>query len=146
MSLSRTIERALYPYALFLQTVPIVAIAPLLVLWFGPGLRAVSVSAFIVSVFPVVTNTLAGLRGVDPRLRDLFRLYGAGRRDTLFKLKLPFALSSIAHRLPGGIRALGHRRHRRRVRGWFLRGEGGARYRPCWRPIDSCEPISSLPR
>jgi NitT/TauT family transport system permease protein len=109
LSLSRTIERALYPYALFLQTVPIVAIAPLLVLWFGPGLRAVSVSAFIVSVFPVVANTLSGLRGVDPRLRDLFRLYGAGERDTLFKLKLPFALPSIATgwRVASGLSVIG---------------------------------------
>src|SRR5690242_21951829 len=85
---SRTLERALYPYTLFLQTVPIVAIAPLLVLWFGPGLRAVAVSAFIVSVFPVIANTLSGLRGVDPRLKDLFRLYGASRFTTLFKLDL----------------------------------------------------------
>ena len=65
VAVSRMLERALYPYALFLQTVPIVAVAPLLVLWFGPGLRAVSVSAFIVSVFPIIANTLAGLRGVD---------------------------------------------------------------------------------
>jgi NitT/TauT family transport system permease protein len=109
LSLSRTIERALYPYALFLQTVPIVAVAPLLVLWFGPGLRAVSVSAFIVSVFPVVANTLSGLRGVDPRLIDLFRLYRAGRRDTLFKLKLPFALPSIATglRVASGLSVIG---------------------------------------
>ncbi len=109
LSLSRTIERALYPYALFLQTVPIVAIAPLLVLWFGPGLRAVSVSAFIVSVFPVVANTLSGLRGVDPRLMDLFRLYGAGERDTLFKLKLPFALPSVAtgFRVASGLSVIG---------------------------------------
>src|SRR5439155_20568221 len=83
LSLSRTIERGLCPYARFLQTAPIVAVAPLLVLWFGPGLRAVSVSAFIVSVFPVVANTLSGMRGVDPRLRDLFRLYGAKRSDAL---------------------------------------------------------------
>jgi NitT/TauT family transport system permease protein len=96
LSLSRIIERGLYPYALFLQTVPIVAIAPLLVLWFGPGFRAVAVSAFIVSVFPVIANTLSGIRSVDPRLRDLFRLYGAKRFDTLVKLELPFALPSIA--------------------------------------------------
>jgi len=96
LSLSRIIERGLYPYALFLQTVPIVAIAPLLVLWFGPGFRAVAVSAFIVSVFPVIANTLSGIRSVDPRLRDLFRLYGARRFDAMFKLELPFALPSIA--------------------------------------------------
>ncbi|HMY19235.1 MAG TPA: ABC transporter permease, partial [Polyangium sp.] len=51
---SRLLERAFYPYAVFLQTVPIVAIAPLLVIWFGPGARAVSVAAFIVSVFPIM--------------------------------------------------------------------------------------------
>jgi NitT/TauT family transport system permease protein len=109
LSLSRTIERGLYPYALFLQTVPIVAVAPLLVLWFGPGLRAVSVSAFIVSVFPVIANTLSGMRGVDPRLRDLFRLYGAKRSDSLFKLELPFALPSIATglRVASGLSVIG---------------------------------------
>jgi NitT/TauT family transport system permease protein len=109
LSLSPIIERGLYPYALFLQTVPIVAVAPLLVLWFGPGLRAVAVSAFIVSVFPVIANTLAGIRGVDPRLRDLFRLYGASRFDTLFKLELPFALPSIATglRVASGLSVIG---------------------------------------
>ncbi len=109
LSLSRTLERGLYPYALFLQTVPIVAVAPLLVLWFGPGLRAVAVSAFIVSVFPVIANTLSGLRGVDPRLRDMFRLYGAGRLDTLFKLELPSALPSIATglRVASGLSVIG---------------------------------------
>ena len=94
-SLSRWLERSLYPYALFLQTVPIVAIAPLLVLWFGPGLRAVCVSAFIVSVFPVIANTLAGLRSVDPRAADLFRLYGATLTDSVLKLRLPTALPNI---------------------------------------------------
>jgi len=95
-SLSRWLERGLYPYALFLQTVPIVAVAPLLVLWFGPGLRAVAVSAFIVSVFPIIANTLAGLRSVDPRLADLFRLYGAKLGDTVLKLRLPSAIPSMA--------------------------------------------------
>jgi len=94
-SLSRWLERGLYPYALFLQTVPIVAVAPLLVLWFGPGLRAVAVSAFIVSVFPIIANTLAGLRSVDPRLSDLFRLYGAKLQDTVLKLRLPTAIPSM---------------------------------------------------
>jgi NitT/TauT family transport system permease protein len=109
LSLSKTLERALYPYTLFLQTVPLVAVAPLLVLWFGPGLRAVAVSAFIVSVFPVIANTLSGLQNVDPRLRDLFRLYGAGTFDTLFKLKLPLALPSMAtgFRVASGLAVIG---------------------------------------
>ncbi|MGZ3419144.1 MAG: ABC transporter permease [Polyangiales bacterium] len=96
LSSSRAIERAFYPYALVLQTVPIVAIAPLLVLWFGVGPRAVTASAFIVSVFPVITNALAGIRSVDPALRDLFRLYGASRAAVLFQLELPHATASIA--------------------------------------------------
>jgi NitT/TauT family transport system permease protein len=106
---SRALERALYPYALFLQTVPIVAIAPLLVLWFGAGLRAVAVSAFIVSVFPVVANTLAGVRGVEPALRDLFRLHHASRTATLFKLELPASLPSIftGLRVASGLAVIG---------------------------------------
>ena len=109
LSLSRLLERALYPYALFLQTVPIVAIAPLLVLWFGPGLRAVAVSAFIVSVFPVIANTLAGLRSVDPRLDDLFRLYGGSRAARLVKLGLPSAIPSMTTgwRIASGLAVIG---------------------------------------
>jgi NitT/TauT family transport system permease protein len=93
----------------FLQTVPIVAVAPLLVLWFGPGLAAVAVSALIVSVFPVIANTLTGLRSVDPALRDLFRLYGAGRAATLWKLSLPAALPSIVTglRVASGLAVIG---------------------------------------
>jgi NitT/TauT family transport system permease protein len=109
LSLSRPLERALYPYALFLQTVPIVAVAPLLVLWFGPGLRAVSVSAFIVSVFPIIANTLAGLRGVDARLTDLFRLYGANTASRLIKLALPSAVPSMTTgwRVASGLAVIG---------------------------------------
>jgi NitT/TauT family transport system permease protein len=106
---SRVLERALYPYTVFLQTVPIVAVAPLLVLWFGPGLRAVAASALIVSVFPVIANTLAGLRSVDPALRDLFRIYGASRWDTLVKLALPSALPSLVTglRVASGLSVIG---------------------------------------
>ena len=106
---SRVLERSFYPYAVFLQTVPIVAIAPLLVIWFGPGQRAVSVSAFIVGVFPVVANTLTGLRSVDPSLRDLFRLHGASKFQTLFLLSLPHATPSIVTglRVAGGLSVIG---------------------------------------
>jgi NitT/TauT family transport system permease protein len=109
LSLSRTLERALYPYAVFLQTVPIVAIAPLIVLWFGPGLRAVAVSSFIVSVFPIIVSTLAGLRSVDPRLADLFRLHDASLADTVLKLRLPSAVPSMATgwRVAAGLSVIG---------------------------------------
>ena len=70
-------QRAFYPYAVFFQTVPIIAIAPLLVIWFGYGMQTVIASAFVVSIFPVIANTLTGILSTDPALRDLFRLYGA---------------------------------------------------------------------
>ncbi len=109
LSSSRVIERAFHPYAIVLQTVPIVAIAPLLVLWFGVGPRAVTASAFIVSVFPVITNALTGIRSVDPALRDLFRLYGASRSAVLFRLELPHATLSIATglRVASGLAVIG---------------------------------------
>jgi NitT/TauT family transport system permease protein len=109
LSSSRFVERAFYPYAIFFQIVPIVAIAPLLVIWFGYGPRAVVAAAFIVSVFPVIANTLAGLRSVDPALRDLFRLYGASARARLLKLSLPWALPSLLTglRIAAGLAVIG---------------------------------------
>jgi NitT/TauT family transport system permease protein len=76
LSSAAWVQRAFYPYAVFFQTVPIIAIAPLLVIWFGWD-RTVVASAFIVSIFPVIANTLTGLLSTDPALRDLFRLYDA---------------------------------------------------------------------
>jgi NitT/TauT family transport system permease protein len=106
---SRLVERAFYPYAIFFQIVPIVAIAPLLVIWFGYGLRAVIAAAFIVSVFPVIANTLAGLQSVDPALRDLFRLYRASPAAKLVKLSLPWALPNILTglRIAAGLAVIG---------------------------------------
>jgi NitT/TauT family transport system permease protein len=109
LSASRWVERAFYPYAIFFQIVPIVAIAPLLVIWFGYGSRAVVAAAFIVSVFPVIANTLAGLRSVDPALRDLFRLYGASGFARLWKLDLPWALPQLLTglRIAAGLAVIG---------------------------------------
>lgn len=106
---SKILERAVYPYTVFLQTVPVVAIAPLLVIWFGPGLRAVSVASLVVALFPVIANTFAGLSSVEPPLRDLFRLYGATRLQTLVKLELPAALPSLftGLRVASGLAVIG---------------------------------------
>jgi NitT/TauT family transport system permease protein len=93
-SQSAMIRRSFFPYAILLQTVPIVAIAPLIVLWSGTGFRSVVLVAFIVSVFPIITNATAGLTSIDPDLVDLFRLHGASRWQTLFKLRLPGAVPS----------------------------------------------------
>jgi len=109
LSSSRWIERAFYPYAIFFQIVPIVAIAPLLVIWFGYGIRTVVAAAFVVSVFPVIANTLTGLQSVDPALRDLFRLYGASRGARLWKLELPSALPFVMTglRIAAGLAVIG---------------------------------------
>ena len=92
------IRRAFYPYAVFFQTVPIIAIAPMLVIWFGYGLKAIIAAAFIVSVFPIIANTLTGLLSTDPALRDLFRIYRASPLTTLLKLRIP---SAVPHFLTG---------------------------------------------
>jgi NitT/TauT family transport system permease protein len=109
LSSARWVQRAFYPYAVFFQTVPIIAIAPLLVIWLGFGLPTIVASAFIASVFPVIANALAGLLSTDPSLRDLFRLYGASNWATLLKLRLPFALPSILTglRVAGGLAVIG---------------------------------------
>jgi NitT/TauT family transport system permease protein len=114
------VRRAFYPYAIFFQTVPIVAIAPLLVIWLGYGLPTAIASAFIVSVFPVIANALAGLLATDPALEDLFRLYGATPAATLWKLRLPGALPNIlvGFRIAGGLAVIGA------IVGEFIGGNG----------------------
>lgn len=106
---SRLVQRAFYPYAVFFQTVPIVAIAPLLVIWCGYDIRATIAAALVVSIFPVIANTLTGLRSTDPALVDLFRLYGAGPWATLWKLRLPAALPSLftGLRVASGLAVIG---------------------------------------
>jgi NitT/TauT family transport system permease protein len=120
MSAARVVQRALYPYAVFFQTVPIIAIAPLLVIWFGYGLPTVVASAFIVSIFPVIANTFTGLRSTDPALRDMFRLYGASRLATMLKLQLPSALPSLftGLRIAAGLAVIGA------IVGEFIAGGG----------------------
>jgi NitT/TauT family transport system permease protein len=88
-SQSRIIQRSFYPYAIFLQTVPIVAIAPLIILWFGSGFLSVVIVAFILSLFPIITNGTAGLTTVDRDLIDLFEVNNASRAEVLIKLRLP---------------------------------------------------------
>jgi NitT/TauT family transport system permease protein len=109
LSASNLVRRAFYPYAVFFQTVPIVAIAPLLMIWCGPGLTAVAISAFVVSVFPVIANTLAGLLSTDPALEDLFRLNGASAWSRLWKLRFPSATPNIVTglRIAAGLAVIG---------------------------------------
>ena len=105
---SRLIEYSLYPYAVILQVTPIVAIAPLLLIYL-PQQAAVLACAWIVAFFPVLANTTLGLNSVDRNLADLFRLYGARRLQVLTELKLPGALPHILAglKIAGGLSLIG---------------------------------------
>ena len=89
---SRVIEASLFPYAVLLQVTPIVAIAPLIIIWVSNTRLALVLCATIVALFPIVSNATLGLRSVDPGLLDLFRLHRATRWQTLVRLRVPSAL------------------------------------------------------
>jgi NitT/TauT family transport system permease protein len=105
---SRLLEYSLYPYAVILQVTPIVAIAPLLLIYL-PQPLAVLACAWIVAFFPVLANTTLGLHSVDRNLTELLALYGASRRQVLWYLKLPSALPYILGglRIAGGLSLIG---------------------------------------
>jgi NitT/TauT family transport system permease protein len=105
---SRWLEYSLFPYAIILQVTPVIAIAPLLLIYL-PQQTAVVVCAWIVGFFPVLSNTTLGLNSVDRNLAGLFRLYGASRLQTLRYLKLPSALPFILGglRIAGGLSLIG---------------------------------------
>jgi NitT/TauT family transport system permease protein len=107
-NLSRLVEYSLYPYAVVLQVTPVVAIAPLLLIYL-PQQGAVLACAWIVAFFPVLANTTLGLNSVDHNLVDLFRLYGASRTQVLWRLKLPSALPYILGglKIAGGLSLIG---------------------------------------
>ncbi|MCH2209002.1 MAG: ABC transporter permease [Lentisphaerales bacterium] len=92
MAQSRVIENSLYPYALFLQCVPIVALAPIFILWFGYGAPAMIIISFVISLFPIITSTVNGLTSVKKEYLEMMKLYGANRQQILFKVRLPSAV------------------------------------------------------
>jgi NitT/TauT family transport system permease protein len=104
----RLLEYSLYPYAVILQVTPIVAVAPLLLIYL-PQPLAVLACAWIVAFFPVLANTTLGLKSTDRNLADLFSLYGASRGQVLWNLKLPSALPYILGglRIAGGLSLIG---------------------------------------
>ncbi|MBI5380610.1 MAG: ABC transporter permease [Opitutae bacterium] len=89
------LETSVYPYAIALKSVPIVAIAPLLVVWMGNGMAPKVVVAAIISFFPVVVNSVKGLRSIDPEAYDLFDSMSASRRQIFLKLRVPSALPYV---------------------------------------------------
>jgi NitT/TauT family transport system permease protein len=120
-SLSRILELSLFPYAVILQVTPIVAIAPLIIIWVQEPFLALLVCAWIVAFFPIVANTTVGLNSADRNLLALFRLYGASQLQILRYLKLPTALPYFLAglRISGGLALIGA------VVAEFVAGTGG---------------------
>jgi NitT/TauT family transport system permease protein len=121
---SKWIERSLFPYAVILQTTPIVAIAPLIIIWLqNSTFAALVVCAWIVALFPIISNTTLGLNSADRNLQNLFQLYGASRWQTLWHLRLPSAMPYFLGglRISGGLALIGA------VVAEFVAGTGGAR-------------------
>lgn len=95
MSQSRILEKGLYPYAVLLQTLPVLALVPLIGLWLGFGTVSRTTVVIIFALFPMISNTFFGLQSVDPGARDFFRIRRAGRWQVLTKLQLPSALPAM---------------------------------------------------
>lgn len=106
---SRWVRKMLYPYTLLLQTVPIIAIAPLIIMWVGTGTGAVTLIAFIMSLAPIIANTTQGLISVEENLVHLFLMHNASRAQLLFKLRLPHSVPSlfVGVRIASGIAVIG---------------------------------------
>lgn len=118
---SRLIEASLFPYAILLQVTPIVAIAPLIIIWVRDTRLALILCAVVVAIFPIISNTTIGLRSVDPGLADLFRMNRATRWQTLVRLRIPSALPYFfaGLRIAGGLALIGA------VVAEFVAGTGG---------------------
>jgi len=118
---SRIIEKSLFPYAVLLQVTPIVAIAPLIVIFIKNTQAALTVCATVIAIFPIISNTTIGLRSVDPGLVNLFRMNRAGRLATLVRLRIPSALPYFfgGLRISSGLALIGA------VVGEFVAGTGG---------------------
>jgi NitT/TauT family transport system permease protein len=109
MSQAKWVERSLFPYAVGLQTVPILALTPFIGYFYGFNLRSRVIVCVIIALFPVIANTLFGLQSVDRGHHDLFTLHGASRWTRLTKLQFPAALPSIftGLRISAGLSVIG---------------------------------------
>jgi NitT/TauT family transport system permease protein len=119
---SRRIETALFPYAVLLQVTPIVAVAPLIIIWVKNPTSAMTVCASLVALFPIISNTTLGLRSVDPDLQSYFKLNRATRWQQLLRLRIPSALPYFfgGLRISSGLSLIGA------VVAEFVAGTGGS--------------------
>jgi NitT/TauT family transport system permease protein len=109
MSQTKLIERAVFPFMVVLQAIPILAIVPLISFWWGTGQRSRIVVCVIISLFPIIVNTLFGLQSADRGMHDLFTLHHANRVTRLRKLMFPAALPAIfaGLRISAGLSVIG---------------------------------------
>jgi NitT/TauT family transport system permease protein len=130
---SKWVELSFFPYAVILQVTPIVAIAPLIIIWVKDIDIALLICAWIVAFFPVVSNTTLGLNSTDHNLLNLYELYGATRRQVLWQLRLPSALPYYLGglRISGGLALIGA------VVAEFVAGTGGAESGLAYRILES---------
>ena len=130
---ARWIERSLFPYAVILQVTPIVAIAPLIIIWVKNIPVALLICAWIVAFFPIVSNTTLGLNSADHNLVNLFQLYGASRRQLFWHLRLPSAMPYFLGglRISGGLALIGA------VVAEFVAGTGGTQSGLAYRVLES---------
>ncbi len=119
---SRLVEASLFPYAILLQVTPVVAIAPLIIIWCSDTTLALVICATLVAVFPIIANTVLGLRSVNPGLLNLFRLNRASRWQVLLRLRIPSALPCFfaGLRIASGLALIGA------VVAEFVAGTGGS--------------------
>jgi len=118
---SRAVETALFPYAVLLQVTPIVAVAPLIIIWVRNPTASMVICAALVALFPIISNTTLGLRSVDPDLQSYFTMNGATRMQSLWRLRVPSALPYFfgGLRISSGLSLIGA------VVAEFVAGTGG---------------------
>lgn len=122
LAFSPLLERTFFPYAVVLQTIPVIATAPLVIIWFGPNIESIYVIVFLMCFFPMLSGTLQGLNSVDAELRSLFHTYDASPVQTMFKLRLPNSIPYILSglRVASGLSVVGA------IVGEYVAGVGGA--------------------
>ena len=130
---SKWVEMSFFPYAVILQVTPIVAIAPLIIIWVKNTAVALLICAWIVSFFPIVSNTTLGLNSTDHNLLNLLQLYGANRRQVFWYLRLPSALPYFLGglRISGGLALIGA------VVAEFVAGSGGVQSGLAYRILEA---------
>ena len=130
---SKWVEKSLLPYAIILQVTPVVAIAPLIIIWVGDIQLSLLICAWIVAFFPILSNTIVGLNSADHNLVDLFRLYRASRWQTMWLLRMPSALPYFMAglKISGGLALIGA------VVAEFVAGTGGSASGLAYRILES---------